>query len=252
MSTNKKYWTWDEIKEKVRRDTDTQGETFVSSEEMLSYANEGIDEYEAIVNTGSGPALDYFLDDATINLEEGEDEYSLPSQIYAHKIRKIMFNETNSIYEILPARSSKFHMKAYADNSNGTDPYRYFIRNKVRPAEVSPMDPEDIIPESPIDPKIVLLPASRHTGPFVTIWYLRNLNRLSGLGTEYSDIPVQINFLFQYMKVRVYEKEIHPNLNMAISAYEQQKRILQDILTDAQPDGNNEIEMDLSHYNDFN
>lgn len=252
MSTIKKNWTWDEIRQKVRVDTDTQEETFVTPSEMLAYANEAIDEYEGIVNTGSGPALDYFLDDVTINLEDGVSEYDLPPQIYAHKIRKIMFNASNSIYEILPARSSKFHIKAYADNGNGTAPYKYFIRNKVIPESIDPLDPNTIIPANPVAPKIVLLPASRHTGPFVTIWYLRNLNRLTGKDTDICDVPVQINFIFQYMKTRVYEKEGHPNTSFAAAAYERQKNILSDILTDAQPDGNNEIEMDLSYYNDFN
>lgn len=252
MSTIKKNWTWEEIRQKVRVDTDTQEETFVTPSEMLSYANEAIDEYEAIVNTGSGPALDYFLDDVTIELEQGVGEYALPDQIYAHKIRNIMFTEANNIYEIKPARSNKFYMNAQANRTQSTYPYKYFIRNKVIPETIDPLDPNTIIPANPVAPKIVLLPVSNHTGPFLNIWYLRNLNRLSGADTDICDIPVQINFILQYMKVRVYEKESHPNLSMAISAYEQQKRILSDILTDAQPDGNNEIEMDTSLYNDFN
>ena len=252
MSTDKKYWTWDEIREKVRRDTDTQEETFVSPEEMLAYANEGIDEYEAIVNTGSGRALDYFLDDVTIELEKDREEYDLPSQIYAHKIRNIMYINQDEIYEIKPARSRKFQQKAFSDQYFTTDLYKYFIRNKVTPQTVDPLDPNTIIPANSTSPKIVLLPASRVNGPYMQVWYLRNLNRLSGEGSEYCDIPVQINFLFQYMKVRVYEKEGHPNLNMAISAYEAQKQILASILADSQPDTNNEIEMDLTHYQDSN
>jgi len=236
MSTLKKYYTWGEIKAKIQRDLDLQGELFVRPDELVAYANEAIDEYEGEINTMSGRALDYFLDKYSLDLVADQDEYSLPDEIYAHKIRKIMFNNQSTVYEIKPAGDKKFQKKAIADNFNTSDLYEYFIYN---PAVA--------------DPKIVLIPTARETATgAVDIWFLRNLNRMTGLDTDICDIPVFINFIYQFIKVRVYEKEGHPNLPVAIQMLEQQRGKMQTALSDAQPDGNDEIEMDLSYYEELN
>jgi len=235
MSTAKKYFTWGEFKSKVKRDLDIEAEVFVRQEELVEYANEAIDEYEAEINTMSGEAIDYFLDKHTLSLVADQDEYDLPPEIYAHKIRSVIFNNQSTVYEVKPAGPRKFQKKAIADQFNTSDLYEYYIYNPTVG-----------------NPKMVLIPRSRETGDNIEVWFLRNLNRMTGLDTDIIDIPVGINFLFQYVKVRVYEKELHPNLNASIQMLEQQRRLLQTTLADAQPDSNNEIEMDLSYYEEMN
>lgn len=235
MSTSKKYYTWLEIRQKISRDLDIEEETFVRPEELVEYANEAIQQYESEVNTNSSTAIDYFLQKQTINLVAGVDEYSLPDEIYGHKIRKIMFNNTSSVYEVKRAKHKKFEKKVIADNFNTSDLYEYFIENS-----------------SVADPKIVLIPKARDTGPYLQIWFLRNLNRMTGDDADICDIPFGINFIFQYIKVRVYEKEGHPNLTFAAAAFQRETELLRSMFADPQPDGNDEIEMDLSYYEELN
>jgi len=235
MSTLKKYYTWGEIRTKISRDLDIEEENFVRPEELVEYANEAIDEYESEINTMSGSAIDYFLNKETVTITANQDEYDLPGQIYAHKIRKVLFNNSSTVYEIRPAGRQKFEKKAIADQFNTSDLYEYFIYNPTIAV-----------------PKLVLIPTARETGDFMQIWYLRNLNRMSGDDTDICDIPVFINFIFQYIKVRVYEKEGHPNLTFAIAALEKQRSQMQTALADAQPDGNDLLEMDLTYYEELN
>ena len=235
MSTLKRYFTWGEIRAKIRRDLDLEGEMFVRPEELLGYANEAIDEYESEINTLTGDDIDYMLNRYQLNLVAGQDEYELPPEIYAHKIRRIMFNNTSTVYEVMPARHKKFAKKAIADQFNTSDLYEYFITNP-----------------SPANPRIVLIPEARDTGPNIEIWYLRNLNRLSGNDDDICDVPVFINFIYQYIKVRVYEKEGHPTLAAAVQMLGQQRELLKATLQNAQPDGNNDIQPDLSYYEELN
>ena len=78
-----KYWTWAELKDKVQRDLDLEGEVFINETELLGYANEAIDEVERQVHT---LYEDYFLTKAVISLVDGTEEYALPTDIYAFKI----------------------------------------------------------------------------------------------------------------------------------------------------------------------
>lgn len=235
MSTLKRYYTWGDIKAKIRRDLDIEAEKFVRPQELVEYCNEAIEEYEAEVQTMTGRAIDYFLKRETISLVADQDEYPLPAEIYAHKIRKVMFNNQSTVYEIKYAGDHKFEKKAIADQFNTSDLYEYFVINP----EVA-------------EPRIILVPTARETGPNVEIWYLRNLNRMTGNDADICDIPVFINFIFQYIKVRVYEKEGHPNYPAAVRLLERFREKMHMTLVDAQPDGNNMIEMDLSYYEELN
>lgn len=235
MSTLKKYYTWGEIRAKISRDLDIEDENFVRPDELVEYCNEAIDEYEAEINTMTGDAVDYFLDKHTLSLVADEDEYDLPDEIYAHKIRRIVYNNTSTVYEVRPAKNKKFEKKSIADNFNTSDLHEYFIYNP-----------------NVGNPKIVLIPKARETGPNMQIWFLRNLNRMTGDDADVCDIPVFINFIFQYIKVRVYEKEGHPNLPFAVSALDKITTRMRSVLAEAQPDGNDMIEMDLSYYEELN
>lgn len=235
MAITKKYYTWGEIRAKISRDLDIEEENFVRPQELVEYANEAIDEYEAEINTMTGDAIDYFLNKSTISLVADQDEYDLPDEIYAHKIRRIMYNNNSTVYEVRPAKHRKFEKKAIADNFNTSDLHEYFIYNPTV-----------------ANPKIVLIPKARETGPNMQIWFLRNLNRMTGDDADICDIPVCINFIFQYIKVRVYEKEGHPNLTFGVAALEKQRTIMQGVFVDSQPDGNDLIEMDLSYYEELN
>ena len=69
-----KYWTWLEIRTKVQRDLDLEGESFITGAELLGYANEAIDEVERQVLT---LCEDYFITRSVLTLVPGQEEYSL-------------------------------------------------------------------------------------------------------------------------------------------------------------------------------
>lgn len=228
----RKYWTLAQIRQKVKADLDIEGETFVRADELDAYINEAIDEAEAEIHT---LYEDYFLSRATLSLVANQDEYDLPSDIYAHKIRRITYNNQSSVYTVHRVQDwKKFEKYEIANNYETSDLYQYFIMN-----------------ETAGTPKILLLPPARETGDFITIWYLRQANRLED-DTDICDIPDFANFVFQYTKFRVYEKEGHPNIQVAIGALEQQRQLMKSTLAAMVPDAENTIEEDFSFYEEMN
>lgn len=240
-----KYYTWEEIREKIESETDTQDEDFVRPEEMLAYANEAIDEAEAEIH---GIYEDYFLSyvDYPIAPPSPEDEVGqnwsgvlMPDDIYANKIRKVIFYAggvgTTQWYPINRLKDDeKFEAKAAAESSTGDRGYKYMIVNKTAGS-----------------PLITWVPTISETGT-VRVWYLRNANRLTGASSDICDIPEFVRFIFSYMKVKIYEKEGHPGLDDANMKLERDRAKMVSTLTEMVPDADNNIEADTSAYDDMN
>ena len=230
-----KFWTLQEITTKVEADLDIQDETFIRPTELVTYINEAIDEAEAEIHS---LYEDYFLKYVQFQLSSGDEFLSMPTlmpDIYADKVRTIMFrlNNSTTVYEVKRLRdSNKFAQKAMMDVTNSTDLYHYMMVNNIVG-----------------NPQIVLVPKSRESGT-VTIWYLRNANRLS-LSTDICDIPEFINFIFAHVKLTVYAKEGHPNMQAWASRLEQERERMTSVLATRVPDNANEIEMDTSGYDEM-
>lgn len=227
-----KFWTLAEIRTKIEEDLDLEEEQFLHSTELLGYINEGIDTAEAMIHT---LYEDYFLSRSQVSLVSGTDEYALPADIYAQKIRRVVFDDGSRVYTVARVKDwRKFEQYAIDKNYGQGEIYSYFLINSV-----------------PGAPKILLLPKSRHTGSYLTLWYLRNANRLA-LSTDICDIPEFVHFVIQYAKVRVYEKEGHPNLQGAMAAMAAISEQMEGTLAAMTPDADNEIEMDTTHYEEHN
>lgn len=227
------YKTYGQIRIKVEKDLDLEDELFIQDDEMLDYANEAIDEAEAEIHA---IYEDYFLTYSTISLVNGQEEYDLPTDMYANKIRGIVYNNGSTIYNIPELRhSAKFELIELSKEYTTTDFYKYMIINRTAGA----------------NPKMLLVPQAREDGTDrLKIWYLRQANRMVD-DTTVCDIPEFAQFVIQYMKVRCYEKEGHPNMGMAARALEMQRRLMVDTLSNMIPDADNQVEMDLSHYDDM-
>jgi len=227
----RKYWTLDQIRAKINRDLDLEAENFIRTDEMIDYINEGIDECEAEIHS---LYEDYFLTRTTLNLVAGQEAYDLPENIYGHKIRKVTYNNTSSIYKVRRMKNwHRFEQYEIAKTFETSDLYQYLILN-----------------ETIGNPQMIIVPKARDTGPIIEIWYIRQANRLEN-GTDICDIPEFVNFVFQYVKVRCYEKEIHPNAGQARMDLQAQRSLMQATLQTAQPDNENEIEMDMSYYEEM-
>lgn len=225
------YWTYSEIRTKVEQDLALEDEVFVEPAELLGYVNEAIDEAEAEIH---GLYEDYFLSRATITLVQGTEEYSLPSDIYAHKIRNLIYRNGSEVYQIHRIKDwRKFEEYAVESINQSSTTYQWFLLNATAGS-----------------PKILLSPPAKQSGAYVTIWYLRNANTLVE-DTDICDIPEFINFVLQYTKVRCYEKEGHPNLQKAMADLEQQRQQMISTLATMTPDAENELEADYSIYEEL-
>jgi hypothetical protein len=227
-------WTLSELKDKIKNDLDLASEDFISETELDQYFDEAVDEAEAEIH---GLYEDYFLTSANIALVSGTSTYSLPSDIYAHKVRAIIYNDGSTVYPIKRIRDfRKFENIAHLGLSGSTGhPYMYIVRNT----------------SAAVGPQIVFYPAAQETSATnVTIWYIRNANRLDA-DADVLDIPEFANFILQYVKVRCYEKEGHPNLPMALQALQHERDLMLSTLSTMVPDADNEVELDLSHYEDM-
>jgi hypothetical protein len=235
MSIATRYWTYTELLTKVQMDLDLEGEIFIQPAEFLGYFNEAVDKSEELLH---GLYEDYFLDKETITLVSGTSEYDMPSRIYAHKIRRVIYRNGSRSYTINRLRDwKKFELYAL-DQVGGSQgsaaEYRYFIINS-----------------SAGSPKFIFTPEVGEAGEYITVWFLRQANRFV-TGSDTLDIPEAANFVMQYVKCRCYEKEGHPNLTMALGTLVELKSSLEGILAAMAPDADNEIEMDTSIYGEMN
>lgn len=226
------YWTWQMIRDKVERDLDLQSEVFVDDVELLAYANEAIREAEAEIHD---IYEDYFLSKAALTFVTNQEEYNLPADLYAHKIRRIIYKNGSKVYTIDRIKDwRKFEEYALENINKSSTTYNYFLLNSV-----------------PGSPQILLSPPGKENGAFATIWYLRKANRLVAL-TDICDIPEFINFVIQYIKVRVNEKEQgNPNLAKSITDLEQQRAQMTSTLSSMVPDAMNDLEPDLQLYTEM-
>jgi len=223
-----RYWTYAEIKSKVETDLDLQSETFITPEEMLAYCNEAIDETEAEIHT---LYEDYFLDSEVVSIVNGTDGYALPSNIYAHKIRDIIYRNGGNIWPLKRIRDWKkirdYSVWKYYGHGQVTE---YFIKNSIVG-----------------EPQFILSPPNLETGDFLTVWYLRNANRMTDENSV-CDIPEFVSFVIVFMKYKCMQKEGHPSTPEIIADLEQQRGQMRAVLSGMVADNDTEIEADYSHY----
>src|SRR3990172_13315030 len=189
-----KVYTYEEIRDKVLKDLDMQDESFVDQDEMVGYCNDAIDEAEEEILKLSE---DYFLTYSALNLIAAKSEYSLPADMYANKIREIVFSDGSLIYEVKKFRRPKqFTELTNIEVFGNTDYYKYLLLNQSATKGY----------------KIKFYPNIRETGSeFIKIWYIRNAQRVpliaDGSLTETEetkvDIPEFHGFIVDYMKERV-------------------------------------------------
>lgn len=235
------YKTLDDIKNKLKRDLYLQDATFVedsaSAPELTDLINEAIDDVEAEVHT---IYEDYFLAQGTISLVSGTKDYSLPANIYASKIRALVYTNGSIIYSIERVKNQRefeeFELTdQYAPNGPSTQGYLYKLINQSATLGV----------------QVRFFPTPQETAPnVIKIWYLRNANKLS-TGTDKCDVPEFFNYIVQFVKVRIYEKEMHPNLGQALLERDRLKNLMQETLAEMIPDADSEIAKDFSFYEDM-
>lgn len=229
-----KYPTYADMKAKVEQDLDFQDEEIVGPDEMLGYFNDAVRDAESEI---LGIYEDYFLNNKDIPITEGEAFYCLPEDIFATKIRGVVYHSGSLIYPIRRVRDmKKFQDVQVLDFYSSTSMnYRYIILNRSAAAGV----------------QFQLIPPSRETADnVVTVWYIREANRLV-LDTDVCDIPEFISFIYAFVKVECRKKEFNGYCPQEeLDRLERQRKLMIDSLTAMVPDQDTEIEKDMSFYHD--
>lgn len=220
---------------KVKQDLDLEEEDIIQDTELLSYFNQAKRSSEKIV---LGIYEDYMLDSASLALVNGTSKYSLPSGIFASKIRSIVYINGTTIYEIKKIRDPrKFLERALILNANPTDYYQYIMLNNStlgRQIELSP-------------------PSKENSASNVTVWFIRKVDAITtGADIVDKDIPESIDYIYAYVKGKCKEKE-NAGTMPAEAAAEilAEKQDLIDALTNMIPDDDNEVIGDFSAYSEM-
>ena len=219
--------TYAELKASLQKELDLEDETFITSAEFLYYFNEAVDMIESAVHN---IYEDYFLVSANISLVSGTSTYSLPTDIFAQKIRAILYNDGGSnMYDI--KRLKKLSDINFIRDNNL---YRYIITN-----------------DATAGLKLNFFPTPNVTSSTnVTIWYLRNAKKFAS-DSDVCDIPEFTAVIIAYVRWKCMQKEGHPDTNSAQITLQGLRQEMVDTLTARVPDEDNEIVQDLSFYNEF-
>lgn len=228
-------FTWAQILAKIETELEIEDEDWIDATELLGYANEAIRDCEAYIHD---LYEDYFLDYATITFSAGVEEYSLPTGIYASKIRRFIFQNGANRYVIPKMKDwHKFEQKSYRDYIAPVNQYEYFISD----------------PTAGSATKLIMSPTiqAADAGAYGKMWFLREANQLA-TASDVCDIPEFINYIYAHMKVNIYAKEGHPNLSLAAANLQRQQELMESTLSTMVPDDDNEVEADLEWYEEMN
>ena len=221
-------------------------DNFVQNNEFAGYANEAIDLAEAEILK---LAEDYLLTPVNMSLVGGTADYDLPTNIYAQKIRSLIYTNGPRIYPVKRIRDPELFYKREEINyySTSETEYGYMLLNAVEEEQA----------------KISLSPTPQETGSFLKLWYIRNAQRIP-LTTDTPsvtratqlatilDIPEWSNYVSQYMKWRAMGKEMHPMTEQAKEAMLELKKNMVETLSNRVVDNDDTIPGDMGFYYDHN
>lgn len=235
MAITKEYWSATNILERVKDELDLNEETFIDDQELIRYCNAAIDRAEQQL---IGIHKDYFLTSETLSLVSGTREYALPSTIYGHKIRRIIYEQGSQVYKVTRIQDwKKFERKAIEDVNNSATLLEYFLVN-----------------DAPGEPRIMFVPVPAQTGPYVTVWYVRQSNRFImpvSDPTNILDMPEAFNYVVEFVKMKCDIKEKRAMGQIPSGNYPEVDREYQEfigVLEEIVPDAENLIEADFSAY----
>jgi len=241
--------TFGEIRLEVEKDLDLENEEFISPDEMVINCNDAVSEAEAIIQKLNE---DYFLKSGSFLTVAGQEYYPLPTDCYVNKIRKLLYCEAASVYEVLRLRGQRAFEAIETMNlttSGSNQALRYMLFNQ------SVYDPSNPLTSGIM---IRLVPVPAFSGETLKIFYIRQASKIplvtggSQAITDATtiDIPEFYPFIKAAMKAKCVAKEGHPKFELILADYQYLKKLMVETLTERTPDDNNCVEMDFSHYND--
>lgn len=240
-----KLFTFGEAAQKVRSELDLQEETFIGPDELVGYFNDAIHEAESEILKINE---DYLLSYTTLSMVTGESLIDLPANIYAQKIRALIYINGSTQYSVKRIRgANKFDILTQIQQYGTSDDYRYIPINQTAGQQS----------------KIQLVPTSREDGDYLTLWFIRSANRIptaAELGTAPTDsntdaqnntvldLPEAANFIFEFVKRKCLPKDGDPRVAEQDVVTERQRALMIETLTDQVPDDDDTILPDMDFY----
>lgn len=229
------FKTLDQIRSKIERDLDLEEEEFIQSQEMIEYINDAITRAEAHI-CKLGLRDKYFLTKTAINMVQGQADYELPENIYTNKILEVVYQNNDEIYKIDPIDSITMlaDMLWMNNNSGGAlYDYRYWIHH-----------------DSPGEERIQIVPVPRDSVTSgINIMHYRDANQLEE-DDDICDLPeIALQYLYQYVKKMVYEKERGQSWEVAKQELMDIEKLMIETLSQQIADpAMSEVEKDLTTY----
>lgn len=220
------FSTLKQILDKVESDLDLKEETFIDRAEMVGYTNEAIRDAEAEIHT---IYEDYFLTRTQLSLVANVAAYALPSDMYANKLRDVVYDD-------------------------GT--YSYKIKREKKLTEIPLLFPSDyytfkILNDATQGRRLVLFPTPTVSLPnVITIWYLRSAKKLVN-DSDVCDIIEFTNYILAHVKRSCMRKEGHPLLPDQEQQTQEMKDLMVASLTNMIVDDDNFIEQDIEMYEEM-
>ena len=226
--------TLKQIRDQVISDLDLQEEEWISESELNVWINEGIKNAEAQVHT---LYEDYFLTESDpIAISLGQKVVDYPSDIYANKVRKIIFTDGTGTH------TASHEVKRVSNLLEGKTADLYSSDTTLPILRWSPIN------QAGVGRKIRLFPETGRSG-FLYIWYIREVSQLVN-DSDVCEIDEFSHYIVQYAKTKAYLKDGDPRADDSKVLEEQYKQDMIETLSDMVPDKNNELVMDLDHYDD--
>jgi hypothetical protein len=121
--------TYGYIQNYVQDALDLQEETFITPDELLTYCEEALKFCEAEVHKLGIDDL-YFETCAPIVLKASRTEFALPSNIFANKITRLVFNNGSEIYDVTRIRNQyRYSDLAVTDQFSQSARYQFMLLN---------------------------------------------------------------------------------------------------------------------------
>lgn len=224
MSTAQTYL---QLKTNLELELDLQSEDFISATELQGYFNEAVTLVSSEIHT---IYEDYFLTKLPLSLVQGTQSYPLPADIFATKIRAIIYDDGGTKkYQIKQIR--KIEDIPFVDAS---DDYRCKFLN-----------------DATFGNQLLLYPTSRETSSTnVTFWYLREAKQFTQ-DTDVCDLPEFTSVIIQYVRWKCLAKELHPEADKHLAEFNRLKDLMVQTLTNKIVDEDTTITPEFEFYRAF-
>lgn len=228
--------TLKEMRDEVKADLDLEDATFgedvaIRDSDINRWINLGIRKAERSI---LGLYEDYFLSYATIAIEDNENLYSYPADIYGNKIRKIIFDDgsTSGIHEVKRIKNLIQATEEDLTLSGSSMPtLRWCPVNTTTDGR-----------------KIQIFPKTSRNGT-LNVWYLRNAKQLA-TDSDTTDIDEFEEYVVMYAKVMAAVKDNDPRATDYQAMLKELEVDMVTTLTAMVTDEDNFIEPDTTFYGD--